>query len=149
MKNSLKQFLTLFFAMLVLWAGNGYGLLEHSCEEHGKHQHILSNWVEVACEHEHQHDTEAHQHEELDNENCRVASTNEQISFVYFYAETLTKSSAVSVISASPFQATLLPLFVFQITGFFSENISSLSFAPPFRRTFGRELLAWVQSFLI
>lgn len=147
MKQPLKQFLAFAMAALVLWAGNGYGVLEHSCEEHGKHQHILSNWIQSGCGHDHQ-EADLHLHHHTDS-GFHAAHSEEQVSFVHFYAETVSKTSVVSVVVAPLFQAALPPSFVFQTIRFSSKIRTFLSSVPPFRRTFGRSLLAWVQSFLI
>lgn len=135
-------------ALLVLWTGNGYGVLEHSCEEHGKHQHILSNWIEISCGHEHQHDSESDEHEHV-GAGFQTPHSEEQVDFVYLEAETLMKTSVVFFLFSSLFQADLLPSFVFQSLDFFSEIHSSFSPISFFRRTFGRLLLAFIQSFLI
>jgi hypothetical protein len=154
-KQILKQMLTFVMAILVLWAGNGYGVLEHSCEEHGKHQHILSNWVELSCEHEHHHDldeqrqhqdSETHQHTDSGFE---ASHSEEQVNFVHFYAETESKTLVSSSAISPLFQEAVLPSFGFQSIAFSSEIHSSFSHIPLFRRTFGRLLLVLVQSFLI
>ncbi|WP_428653703.1 hypothetical protein [Runella sp.] len=135
-------------AALVLWAGNGYGVLEHSCEEHGKHQHILTNWINTSCEHDHHQDPESHEHQHTDS-GFHTSHSEEQASFIHFYAETPQKTSVISVV-ITPFLQVALPYsFLFKATGFSSEiHISPLP-TSVFRRTLGRSLLAWVQSFLI
>ncbi|MEZ4905726.1 MAG: hypothetical protein R2822_30170 [Spirosomataceae bacterium] len=148
MKQTLKQFLAFAMAALVLWAGNGYGVLEHLCEEHGKHQHILSNWIQTSCEHEHHQDADSHLHHPTDS-GFHASQSGERISFVHFYAETVSKTSVVSVVNTPLFQVTLPPTFVFQTVRFSSKTHPFSTASPPFRRTFGRSLLAWVQSFLI
>ncbi|MFN8348432.1 MAG: hypothetical protein U0X91_25745 [Spirosomataceae bacterium] len=148
MKQNLNRFLAFVMALLVLWAGNGYGVLEHSCEEHGKHHHLLSHWVHTSCEHEHHHDSAVEEHEHTDS-GFDVFHSEGQVNFVYLEAETLLKTS-VELPSFIPiFQANLLPSFVFQTLTFSSEIHSSVFHIPLFRRTFGRSLLAFVQSFLI
>jgi hypothetical protein len=142
-------------AFLVLWAGNGYGVLEHSCEEHGKHQHILSNWVDTSCEHEHHHDLDEQKHHHGSEMHQHIDSgfdashSDEQVSFVHFYAETESKTLVCSPAFTPLFQEAVLPSFGFQSIAFSSEIHSSFSHIPLFRRTFGRLLLAFVQSFLI
>lgn len=135
-------------AFLVFWAGNGYGVLEHSCEEHGKHQHILSNWIQTSCEHEHHQEADSHIHRHTDSR-FHASHSGERVSFVHFYAETVTKTSVASIVISSLLQVTLPPAFVFQTIRFSSKTLSFSSHSTPFRRTFGRSLLAWVQSFLI
>ena len=171
MKQFLKQFSAFAMALLVLWAGNGYGVLEHSCETHGKHQHILSNWVETSCEHEHHHDSESHDSEQVTVSGSQVFSdhehhydsethqhvdvgfeashSDEQVNFVHFYAETESKVLVSSSAFIQLFQITVPPSFAFQTVVFPSAIHSSFSLNPFFRRTFGRSLLAFVQSFLI
>lgn len=148
MKQLLNQFMAFVMALLVLWAGNGYGVLEHSCEEHGKHQHILSNWVDTSCEHEHHYESESDEHEHVDS-GFEASHSEGQVNFVYLEAETILKTSVVFPAFTPLFQADLLPLFVFQSIVFSPEIHSSFSHIPLFRRTFGRSLLAFVQSFLI
>lgn len=135
-------------ALLVLWTGNGYGVLEHSCEEHGKHQHILSNWIETSCGHKHQHDSESDEHEHA-GAGFQTPHSEGQVDFVYLEAETLMKTSAILSLFFSIFQADLLPSFVFQSLEFSSKIHSSFSLIPFFQRTFGRSLLVFIQSFLI
>ena len=147
-KQPLKQFLAFAMAALVLWAGNGYGVLEHLCEEHGKHQHILSNWIQTSCEHEHHQEADSHIHHHADS-GFHALHSGERVSFVHFYAETVSKTSITSVVITPIFQATLPPTFVFQTILFSSKIHPFSSTSPPFRRTFGRSLLAFVQSFLI
>jgi hypothetical protein len=148
MKQTLKQFLAFAMATLVLWAGNGYGVLEHLCEEHGKHQHILSNWFQTSCEHEDHHEPESHEHPHAGSD-FEASHSGEQVIFVYFYADTVTKTSVGSVVISYLFQSALLPDFDFQTIHFSSKIHPYSPNSPPFRRTFGRSLLAWVQSFLI
>lgn len=148
MKQTLKQFLAFAMAALVLWAGNGYGVLEHLCEEHGKHQHTLSNWIQTSCEHEHHQEADSQLHRQTDS-GFHASHSEERVSFVYFYAETVTKTSVASVVISCLFQSAFLPVFDFQ-TIRLSSKIHPFSItSPPFRRTFGRSLLIWVQSFLI
>lgn len=135
-------------AILVLWAGNGYGVLEHSCEEHGKHQHILTNWIQTSCEHDHHHDAEAHEHESGDS-GFHTSHSEEQASFVHFYAETLQKTSVVSAVIIPLFQEASPYSFLSKETVFSSEIHFFPSPTRVFRRTLGRSLLVWVQSFLI
>ena len=146
MKQFLKQFAAFAMAILILWVGNGYGVLEHSCEEHGKHQHILSNWVHTSCEHHQEADSHIHRHADS---GFHALHSGERVSFVHFYAETVSKTSITSVAITPIFQATLSPTFVFQTIHFSSKIHPFSSTSPPFRRTFGRSLLVWVQSFLI
>jgi hypothetical protein len=174
-KNSVKQFLKQFMAfvmaLLVFWAGNGYGVLEHSCEEHGKHHHLLSTWVQTSCEHEHHYESESDDGKQVTVSSSQVSCEHEsdcdletnqhaalgfeashsedQVNFVYLEAETLLKKSVVCPEFTPFFQADLLPSFVFQTILFSSEIHFSFSHIPLFRRTFGRSLLAFVQSFLI
>jgi hypothetical protein len=148
LKQALKQFLAFAMATLILWAGNGYGVLEHSCEEHGKHQHILSNWVQTSCQHEHHQEADLYIHGHADSA-FHVSHSGERVSFFHFYAETVSKTSIASLLTIPLFQATLSPTFVFQAIRFSSKVHSFSSNSPPFRRTFGRSLLAFVQSFLI
>lgn len=148
MKQFLKQFMALGMALLVFWAGNGYGVLEHSCEEHGKHHHLLSTLVHTSCEHEHHYESESDEHEHVDS-GFETSHSEDQVNFVYLEAETILKTSVVFPGFTPLFQADLLPLFVFQPLGFSSEIHFSFSHIPLFRRTFGRSLLAFVQSFLI
>lgn len=158
-------------ALLVLWAGNGYGVLEHSCEEHGKHQHILSTWVETSCEHEHHHDSESHDSEQVTvsgsqvfsdhehhydsethqhvNSGFEASHSDEQVNFVHFYAETESKTLVSSTAFTPLFQLALPSSFVFQAITYSSEIHSSFFHISLFRRTFGRSLLAFIQSFLI
>ncbi|MEI7581304.1 hypothetical protein [Runella sp.] len=148
MKQFLKQFMAFGMALLVFWAGNGYGVLEHSCEEHGKHHHLLSTWVHTSCEHEHHHDSESEEHEHVDS-GFETSHSEDLVNFVYLEAETLLKTSVAFFAFTPVFQANLLPAFVFQTSLLSSEIHSSVSHIPLFRRTFGRSLLAFVQSFLI
>lgn len=148
MKRSFRKFLALAMAVLVLWAGNGYGVMEHSCEEHGKHRHILTHWGNTACEHEHQHDAEPPE-PQTDGYGFHTSHQKEQASFVHFYAETLSKTSGVSTVTAALFQAVLSSSFHFHPTGFTFKIHTSSAPIFAFRRTFGRSLLTWVQSFLI
>lgn len=135
-------------ALLVLWAGNGYGVLEHSCEEHGKHQHILSNWVETSCDHEDHHEPESYEHSHAGS-GFQASHSDVQVSFVHFYAETLSKNSVVSATFIPLFQSALSLSFLFQANSF-SSKVHTLPLPTSvFRRPFGRSLLAWVQSFLI
>jgi len=126
-------------------------VLEHQCEEHGTHQHILSQWIEVDCEHEHHQEEEQHFTKVSDSSTTDFEATqaSEALSFVYFYAERLVKTSSVLPFATSPLQIVLLPTFDFQWLGSFSTTDTFLSSPPPFRRPFGRLLLTWVQSFLI
>lgn len=140
--------MTFVMALLVFWAGNGYGVLEHSCEEHGKHHHLLSTWVHTSCEHEHHHDSESDDHGHADS-GFEASHSEDQVSFVYLEAETLLKTSVVCPGFTSLFQADLLPSFVFQPLASSSESHFSVAAIPLFRRTFGRSLLVFVQSFLI
>jgi hypothetical protein len=135
-------------ALLVFWAGNGYGVLEHSCEEHGKHHHLLSTWVQTSCEHEHHHESESEEHEHIDS-GFEASHAEEQVNFVYLEAETLLKTSVVCPEFTPLFQVVLQTPFAFQPLVFSSEIHFSFSHIPLFRRTFGRSLLAFVQSFLI
>lgn len=148
MKQNLKQFLTFAMALFVLWAGNGYGVLEHSCEEHGKHNHILTSWVNTSCEHDRHSDSESHEHQHTDS-GFHASHSDEQASFIHFYAETLPKTSVLSAVTALFFYGDLSYSFLFKATGFSTKVLSS--FSPPFvfKRMFGRSLLVWVQSFLI
>ncbi len=148
MKQNLKQFLTFAMALFVLWAGNGYGVLEHSCEEHGKHNHILTNWVNTSCEHDHHQDSESHEHQHVDF-GFHAAHSDAQAIFVHLYAETPPKTSAVSAVTALFFDGDLPSSFLFKTTIFFTKNLSSFSPSFVFKRMFGRSLLVWVQSFLI
>lgn len=148
MKQTLKQFLAFAMATLVLWAGNGYGVLEHLCEEHGKHQHILSNWVKTSCEHEHHYEPESHQQPHTAS-GFQTPDSDGQVSFVHFYAETLSKTSVVSATFIPLFQVTLSLSFLFPTNSFSSKILVSFPSTSVFRRTFGRSLLVWVQSFLI
>jgi hypothetical protein len=147
-KQFLNRFMAFVMALLVLWAGNGYGVLEHPCEEHGKHHHLLSTWVQTSCEHEHHHDSESEEHEHVDS-GFEASHSEDQVNFVYLEAETLLKTSVAFSVFTPLFQADLLPLFVFQPLVFSSEIHFSVSHIPLFRRTFGRSLLVFVQSFLI
>lgn len=135
-------------ALLVLWAGNGYGVLEHPCEEHGKHHHLLSTWVQTSCEHEHHYDSESEEHEHVDS-GFEASHSEDQVNFVYLEAETLFKTSVACPEFTPLFQTVLPTPFVFEPLVFSSEIYSSFSHIPLFRRTFGRSLLAFVQSFLI
>jgi len=146
MKQFLKQFAAFAMAILILWVGNGYGVLEHSCEEHGKHQHILSNWVHTSCEHHQEADSHLHRHADS---GFHASHSEEHITFVHFYAETLTKASGISGADFLLFESVVLPTFVFQTIRFSSKVLTFSPHSPPFRRTFGRSLLAWVQSLLI
>lgn len=148
MKKLLKQFLALTMALLALWAGNGYGVLEHSCQEHGTHRHILSSWAGTSCEHQ-QHEDE-HPHHQAAASGFQTHEEEGQVNFVDCYAEITTKALTFS----SSVCTTFIPSFsaFFYKTIFFpKEEIHTAFFEPPyvFRRTYGRFLLALVQCFLI
>lgn len=132
-------------ALFVLWAGNGYGVLEHSCEEHGKHSHIITNWGKVPCEHNCHSNSGSHEHQHADS-GFHTSHSDEQSSFVHFYAEIFPKTSAVTALL---FNSGLPSSFLFRASGFSIKTLSSFSSAFVFKRIFGRSLLAWVQSFLI
>lgn len=149
MKKLLKQFLALTMALLALWAGNGYGVLEHSCQEHGTHRHIISSWAETSCEHQ-QHEDEHHHHHHAAASGFQTHEEEGQVNFVDCYAEVTTKALA--------FSSTVFAPFISSISTFFYKThlaqtgeINTAFFEPPyvFRRTYGRFLLALVQCFLI
>lgn len=147
MKRLLKQFLALTMALLALWAGNGYGVLEHSCQEHGTHRHILSSWAETSCEHQ-EHEDEHHHHEAASG--FQSHEEEGQVNFVYCYAEVTTKALAFSSTVFAPFIPSFSTFF-YRTTFFQKEEIRTAFFKPPyvFRRTYGRFLLVLVQRFLI
>lgn len=147
MKKLLKQFLALTMALLALWAGNGYGVLEHSCQEHGTHRHILSSWAETSCEHQ-QHEDEHHHHEAASG--FQSHEEEGQVNFVYCYAEVTTKALAFSSTVFAP-SIPSFSTFFYRTTFFQKEEIRTAFFEPPyvFRRTYGRFLLVLVQRFLI
>lgn len=147
MKKLLKQFLALTMALLALWAGNGYGVLEHSCQEHGTHRHILSSWAETLCEHQ-EHEDEHHHHEAASG--FQSHEEEGQVNFVYCYAEVTTKALAFSPTVFAPFILSFSTFF-YRTTFFQKEEIRTAFFEPPyvFRRTYGRFLLVLVQRFLI
>lgn len=147
MKKLLKQFLALTMALLALWAGNGYGVLEHSCQEHGTHRHILSSWAETSCEHQ-EHEDEHHHHEAASG--FQSHEEEGQVNFVYCYAEVTTKALAFSPTVFAPFIPSFSTFF-YRTTFFQKEEIRTAFFEPPyvFRRTYGRFLLVLVQRFLI
>lgn len=92
--------------------------------------------------------TESHEHPHAGSD-FEASHSGEQVIFVYFYADTVTKTSVGSVVISYLFQSALLPDFDFQTIHFSSKIHPYSPNSPPFRRTFGRSLLAWVQSFLI
>ncbi len=145
MKQNLKHYLTFAMAIFVLWAGNGYGVLEHSCEEHGKHNHIITNWGKIPCEHDCHGDSASHEHQDP-NSGFHTAHSHEQISFVHFYAEIFPKTSAVITLF---FNSDLPSSFIFRAPDFSAKILSTFSSTFVFKRIFGRSLLTWVQSFLI
>jgi hypothetical protein len=145
-KQLLKQFLTPVLSVLVIWAGNGYGLLEHACEEHGTHHHLFSNWFHTSCEHEHHEDTADQQAHEA---GYTHAHSDAQANFVHIEAETLHKPLSVSSAFSAFFICPSLLSFSFQLREATLEKNPSFILSLIFRRTFGRSLLAWVQAFLI
>ncbi|AYQ34678.1 hypothetical protein [Runella sp. SP2] len=148
MKKLLKQFLALTMASLALWAGNGFGVLEHSCQEHGTHRHILSSWAETSCEHQ-QHEDEHHHHHEA-AAGFQAHEEEAQVNFVYCYAEVTTKAPNFASTVFIPFIPSFSAFF-YKPTLFQKEEIGIAFFKPSyvFRRTYGRFLLTLVQSFLI
>lgn len=143
LKKYFQRSLTLLLATFLLVIGRGYGSLTHTCEQHGRHLHLLVNTQSQACEHEdeeHEHQTEeGYVHNEHDTAD---------VQFVSIHAETIAKNQPEF---SAPWIGFLTPQYTFLKLALRATLTSVVShFEPPSSpRPSGRQLLAWVQSFLI
>ncbi len=144
-KKYFQQAVTILLATLILVVGKGYGSLIHTCEEHGRHSHLLVNAENQTCEHEEHHHIH---HGSEGGDFCNYEHETADLQFVVINAEPITKaaldfSAAWHWLPAATLSFTQSSIEV-AVFCFFSTT------DPPFfRRLYGRQLLAWVQSFLI
>ncbi|MDF7820265.1 hypothetical protein P1X15_21775 [Runella sp. MFBS21] len=143
LKKYFQRTLTLLLATFILVIGRGYGSLTHTCEQHGEHLHLMVNTQSQACEHEeHEH---SHQTEEGYAQNEHDTA---DVQFVFIHAETIAKNQPEFL---APYMGFATPQYTFLILALRTTLTSVVShFEPPSSpRPSGRQLLAWVQSFLI
>lgn len=146
-KKYFQQVFTTMLAALILVVGRGYGSLTHTCEEHGRHSHLIVNTESQACDHESHHQEHEH-HEKTEDGYCHSEHESANVQFVSIHAESLVKIQpdfSASWVDCSTSPSIFSP-FVFEII---KPWLSSVTEPPFLRRPYGRQLLAWVQSFLI
>lgn len=145
MKPLLHRFVALLMATFVLVTSTGFGLVEHSCVVKGKSVHLLSSQKSCGtC-------SAPHKNQHTSKTTVRKASCCKD---EHKY-ENLDVSSSVTQVVAKAAKAAvdvvvgLVVSFVEQIAESFEDSSSSASInaAPP--SFFGRDLLAFVQSFLL
>lgn len=145
LKKYFQRSLTLLLATFILVIGRGYGSLTHTCEQHGRHLHLLVNTQSQACEHEDEEHEHSHQTKEGYAHN---EDETADVQFVFIHAETLAKNqpefSAHWIGFLTP-QYTFLKL---ALRATLTTVVSPLE-PPSYSRPSGRQLLAWVQVFLI
>jgi hypothetical protein len=144
-KKYFQQVVTTLLAALILVVGRGYGSLTHTCEEHGRHSHLLVNTETQQCEHEtHQHED----HEQTEDGFCEDEHEMADVQFVSIHAESFVKVQPD--FSASWVDFSALPTISFpSLSEIANAELSCITDSPFLRRPYGRQLLAWVQSFLI
>lgn len=144
-KKYIQQAITVLLATLILVVGKGYGSLIHTCEEHGRHSHLLVNVENQTCEHE------AHCHVHHDNEKPNFYNYGHEradLQFVVINAEPITKTALDFSVAWHWLPATTIH-FTQSAVEVVTFYLFSTTDPPFFRRLYGRQLLAWVQSFLI
>ncbi len=144
-KKYFQQVVTTLLSAIILVVGRGYGSLTHTCEEHGRHSHLLVNTETQQCEHEaHQHED----HEPTEDGFCEDEHEMADIQFVSIHAESFVKVQFD--FSASWVDFSALPTISFPpISEIANAGLSGITDPPFLRRPYGRQLLAWIQSFLI
>ncbi len=145
-KKYFQQSVTILLAALILVVGRGYGSLTHTCEEHGRHSHLIVNTESQAHEHKgHQH--EKH-HEEAEDGLCHSDHESVDLQFVSIYAESIVKVQPDFAASWIGFSA-LPTIYYLPVSELVNAGLRGITDPPFLRRPYGRQLLAWVQSFLI
>lgn len=144
-KKYFQQVVTTLLAALILVVGRGYGSLTHTCEEHGRHLHLIVNTESQACEHEaHQHEHHGKTEDGFSKDEHEIAD----VQFVSIHAESFVKVQPD--FSASWVDFSALPTISFpSLSEIANAELSCITDSPFLRRPYGRQLLAWVQSFLI
>jgi hypothetical protein len=145
-KKYFQQAITILLAALILVVGRGYGSLTHTCEEHGRHSHLIVNTESQAHEHKgHPHDKH---HEEAEDGRCYNNHESADLQFVSIYAESIVKAQPDFTVSWIDFSA-LPTISYLPVSELANIGLSGITDPPFLRRPYGRQLLAWVQSFLI
>lgn len=145
LKKYFQRTLTLLLATFLLVIGRGYGSLTHTCEHHGRHLHLLVNTQSQACEHE----DEEHEHSHQTEEGCaQNEHETADVQFVSIHAETIAKNQPEFSAPCIDFATSQYTFLTLTLRATLTPVVSPLE-PPSSPRPSGRQLLAWVQSFLI
>lgn len=150
MKKMLFKIFNLLMAVVVLFSSTGFGLVEHSCQLRGKKQFVALQTAEKqGCKFCAKHQQSAGPKETIVKKAdcCKEAQRFENVDFSSSFSQLVAKVLKSITDAAFLGVSVVVSWLVSQL---FQDDLSdSISLFSPPPALSGRELLAFVQSFLI